>query len=71
MHAQEPPLWIVGHDGLDIDRRFDFGGTSKLPVEVLGALVVIETAEQTSTALIVKSIDTIYKGDRVELKKGK
>jgi hypothetical protein len=47
------------------------GNVDKLPVEVLGALVVVETGQKTSTALIVKSIDTIYSGDRVELRKSK
>jgi hypothetical protein len=42
-----------------------------LPVDVLGALVVVETAENTSTVIVVKSIDTIYKGDRLEMKKGR
>ena len=42
-----------------------------LPVDVLGALVVIETGENTSTALVVKSIDSIYRGDRLEMKKGR
>ena len=41
-----------------------------LPVDVLGALVVVETASNTSTALVIKSIDSIYKGDRLEMKKG-
>jgi hypothetical protein len=43
----------------------------KLPAEVLGALVVVETGQKTSTALVVKSIEAIYAGDRVELKKSK
>ena len=41
----------------------------KLPVEVLGAVVVVETSEKTSSAVVVKGIDTMYIGDRVELKK--
>ncbi len=53
------------------DERHVFGSAVKLPVELLGALVVVETGEKTSTALIIKSIDTIYSGDRVELKRNK
>jgi hypothetical protein len=53
------------------DQRKFYGDIDKLPVDVLGALVVVETGLKTSTALIVKSIDTIYSGDRVELKKSK
>ena len=41
-----------------------------LPVDVIGAVVVVETAENTSTVLVIKSIDTIYKGDRLEMKRG-
>lgn len=67
----EPGNFLYVVRDVDIDHRFDFGSTGKLPVEVLGAVVVVEIAEQTSTALIVKSIDTLCKGDRVELKKGK
>jgi LysM repeat protein len=51
------------------DERNVFGSAVKLPVELLGAVVVVETGAKTSTALIIKSIDTIYPGDRVELKK--
>lgn len=50
---------------------FDLRPLGKLPPEVLGAVVVVDTGESTSTALVVKSIDTIYIGDRVELKKSK
>lgn len=41
-----------------------------LPVEVLGAVVVVETGNNTSTALVIKSVDTIYRGDRIEIRKG-
>ncbi len=43
----------------------------KLPVDVLGAVLIVETSERTSTVLVIKSIDTIYKGDRLEMKKGR
>lgn len=51
------------------DQKYALDKIDKLPVDVIGALVVVETAENTSTALIVKSIEAIYRGDRVELKK--
>jgi len=41
-----------------------------LPVDVIGAVVVVEAAENTSTVLVIKSIDAIYKGDRLEMKRG-
>ena len=48
-----------------IDQKYVEGRIDKLPQELLGALVILETGKKTSTALIVKSIDTIYKGDRI------
>jgi LysM repeat protein len=53
------------------DQKFLEVPVEKLPAEVLGALVVVDIGENTATALVVKSIDTIYRGDRVELKKSK
>jgi hypothetical protein len=37
----------------------------ELPSEVVGALVVIEADNKTSTAIVVKSIDAIFKGNQV------
>jgi hypothetical protein len=48
-----------------IDTTATTGYTEKLPQELLGALVILETGKKTSTALVVKSIDAIYKGDRL------
>lgn len=62
-------LYVVRKAQTEI--KFYSGVDFDLPVDVLGALVVVETGENTSTALVVKSIDTIYKGDRVEMKKGR
>jgi hypothetical protein len=53
------------------DQRYALAKIEKLPVEVLGALVVLETGSNTSSAVIVKSVDTVYRGDRVELKKSR
>lgn len=61
-------LYVVRKAETEI--KFYSGVDYDLPVDVLGALVVVETAENTSTALVIKSIDTIYKGDRLEMKKG-
>jgi len=38
---------------------------------VVGALVVVSTGLNSSTAVIVKSVDTVYRGDRVEMKKSR
>jgi hypothetical protein len=62
-------LYIVRD--VELDQQYVRGNIDKLPAEVVGALVVVEAGEKTSTALIVKSIDTVYLGDRVELKKSK
>ncbi len=48
-----------------IDQRYVEGRIDKLPQELLGAVVILETGNKTSMALVVKSIDTIYKGDRI------
>ena len=53
------------------DQRYALAKIEKLPVEVLGALVVVDTGFNTSTAIIVKSVDAVYRGDRVELKKSR
>jgi LysM repeat protein len=56
-------LYIVRD--VKIDKRYVEGKIDRLPQELLGALVILETGSKTSTALVVKSIDTIYKGDRI------
>lgn len=53
------------------DQKFLDVPVDKLPAELIGAVVVVDTGENTSTALVVKSIDTVYRGDRVELKKSR
>lgn len=53
------------------DPQYTDISAGKLPPEVIGAVVVVATGENTSTALVVKSIDTIYRGDRVEMKKSR
>jgi hypothetical protein len=53
------------------DQKYVLDKIGKLPVDVLGALVVVGMGEHTSTALVVKSIDAIYRGDRVEMKKNR
>ena len=37
----------------------------QLPNEVVGALVVVEVGSKTSTAIVIKSIDAIFKGNEV------
>jgi len=48
-----------------LDQRYVEGRVDKLPQELLGALVILETGKKVATALIVKSIDAIYRGDRI------
>ncbi len=42
-------------------------GEVSLPDAVLGAAVIIETKNQTSSALIIKSVDAMYVGDQVTM----
>lgn len=56
-------LYIVRD--VTIDQTYVEGRIDKLPQELLGALVILDAGKKASTALIVKSIDTIYKGDRI------
>ena len=56
-------LYIVRDVALD--QRYVEGRVDHLPQELLGALVVLETGKKTATALVVKSIDVIYKGDKI------
>lgn len=42
-------------------------GRVELPRQVKGALVVVSVGKNTATALVVKSAETVYKGDRVVL----
>lgn len=53
------------------DQRYANTRIEKLPVEVVGALVVVSTGLNSSTAVIVKSVDTVYRGDRVEMRKNR
>jgi hypothetical protein len=53
------------------DQRYAMARIEKLPVDVIGALVVVQSGINSSTAVIVKSVDTVYRGDRVELKKSR
>ena len=56
-------LYIVRD--VTIDQRYVEGRVDRLPQELLGALVILETGKKVATALVVKSIDAIYKGDRL------
>lgn len=56
-------LYIVRD--VSLDQRYVQGRIDELPQELVGALVILETGKRTATALIVKSIDAIYKGDKI------
>jgi LysM repeat protein len=62
-------MLFVVRDVVPVQKYFDFTPLGKLPDEVLGAVVVVDAGKNTSTALVVKSISAIYRGDRVEMKK--
>lgn len=56
-------LYIVRDVALDMS--LTQGRVERLPQELLGALVILETGKRTATALVVKSIDVIYTGDKL------
>lgn len=64
-HGAEPGNMLYVVRDVTIDTTATTGYTEKLPQELLGALVILETGKKTATALVVKSIDAIYKGDRI------
>lgn len=48
-----------------LDKSITEGRVDRLPQELVGALVILETGKRTASALVVKSIDAIYKGDKL------
>lgn len=56
-------LYVVRE--VSVERMLVPRSSVTLPHEVVGALVVVDTGRQTSTALVVKSIDAIFRKDRV------
>ncbi|MDD5285925.1 MAG: LysM peptidoglycan-binding domain-containing protein [Desulfuromonadaceae bacterium] len=56
-------LYIVRD--VSLDQSHAEGRIDTLPQELLGAVVILETGKKVATALVVKSIDAIYKGDRI------
>lgn len=50
------------------DPKFVDIPVGRLPVEVLGAVVIVDINDNSSTALVVKSIDAVYRGDRLEMR---
>lgn len=64
-HGAEPGNMLYIVRDVTIDGSSTSGYTEKLPQELLGALVILETGKKTATAIIVKSIDAIYNGDRI------
>ena len=56
-------LYVVRDVTIDVSSTT--GYAEKLPQELLGAIVILETGKKTATALVVKSIDAIYKGDQL------
>lgn len=59
-------LYVVRDVKLDPSMTGSMEGP--LPVDVIGAVLVVDVAENSSTALVIKSVDPIYVRDRVEFK---
>lgn len=64
-HDVEPGNMLYIVRDVTLDKSLSQGRVERLPQELLGALVILETGKKTATALVVKSIDAIYKGDKV------
>jgi LysM repeat protein len=64
-------LVYIVRDVVPEKKFYDLRPAVKLPVDVLGAAIVVETGEHTSSALVVKSVNAIYRGDRAVLIKRK
>jgi hypothetical protein len=64
-HGAEPGNMLYVVRDVTIDVSSTTGYTEKLPQELLGAIVILETGKKTATAIVVKSIDAIYRGDRL------
>jgi len=64
-HGAEPGNMLYILRDVTIDVSSTTGYAEKLPQELLGAIVILETGKKTATALVVKSIDAIYIGDRL------
>lgn len=69
-HGVKPGNMVYVVRDVQPDPKFIDVPVGKLPPEVIGAMVIVDTNKNTSTALVVKSIDTIYRSDRVEMLKG-
>ncbi|PKN16414.1 MAG: peptidoglycan-binding protein LysM [Deltaproteobacteria bacterium HGW-Deltaproteobacteria-23] len=54
---------------VNVEIKYFSNSDYDLPVDVIGAVVVVEAAENSAAVLVIKSIDTIYKGDRLEMTK--
>ena len=64
-HGAEPGNMLYIVRDVQIDQQLVEGRVDRLPQELLGALVILETGNKTATAIVVKSIDAIYNGDRI------
>jgi hypothetical protein len=64
-HGAEPGNMLYIARDVVLDKQYTEGRVDRLPQELIGALVILETGRKTATALVVKSIDAIYKGDKL------
>jgi hypothetical protein len=64
-HGAEPGNMLYIVRDVSLDQRNTEGRVDKLPQELLGAIVILEVGNKVATALVVKSIDAIYRGDRI------
>ena len=60
-------LFYISRPRTVSDEILKQAGKVDLPDQVLGAAVIIEVKEQTASALIIKSVDAMYIGDKVTM----
>jgi len=65
VQGAEPGNMLYVVRDVAVEQRFAEGRIDRLPQELLGALVLLETGKKTAMAVVVKSIDAIYKGDKI------
>ena len=58
-------LFYISRPRIASDEIIDQAGEIALPDQVMGAAVVIETNHKTASAIIIKSVDAVFIGDKV------
>lgn len=65
LQGAEPGNLLYVVRKVEIEKMLVDRYVGQLPSEVVGAVVIVEAAKNSSTAIVVKSIDAIFKGNEV------